>query len=63
MFFSQIPKKGLQVYLTDSYLEIDIGYGDYTCAAANRKHWKVLYDKSGTVDKAIHDSWNNKETA
>jgi len=63
IYFSQIPQKRLQVYLTDNYLEIDIGYGAYTGAAAIRKHWKVLFDKSGTVDKAMRASWEKKEAA
>lgn len=45
------------MYLTDNYLEIDIGYGAYTSAAAFRKNWKVLFDKSGTVDQAMRISW------
>ena len=36
IYFKQIPQKRLQVYLTDNYLEIDIGYGAYTSAAAIR---------------------------
>ena len=63
IYFRQIPQKRLQVYLTDNYLEIDIGYGAYTSAAAFRKHWKVLFDKSGTVDKAMRASWEKKEMA
>ena len=63
IYFKQIPPKRLQVYLVDNYLEIDIGYGTYTSAAAIRKHWKVLFDKSGTVDKAMQSSWEKKEMA
>ncbi len=61
IYFRQIPQKRLQVYLTDNYLEIDIGYGAYTGAAAIRKYWKVLFDKSGTVEKAMRASWEKKE--
>lgn len=61
IYFSQNPQGRLQVYLADNYLEIDIGYGAYTSAAAFKKHWKVLFDKSGTVDKAMHASWEKKE--
>jgi len=61
IYFRQIPQKRLQVYLADNYLEIDIGYGAYTSAAAIRKYWKVLFDKSGTVDKAMHSSWEKKD--
>lgn len=45
----------------DNYLEIDIGYGAYTSAATIRKNWKVLFDKSGTVDIAMRASWEKKE--
>ncbi|HOB19769.1 MAG TPA: hypothetical protein PK830_05775 [Candidatus Atribacteria bacterium] len=61
IYYKQIPQKRLQVFLTDNYLEIDIGYGAYTGAAAFRKHWKVLFDKSGTVDKAMRSSWEQTE--
>jgi len=60
LYFKQIPQARLQVYLVDNYLEIDIGYGAYTSAAAIRKYWKVLFDKSGTVEKAMHSSWVKK---
>jgi len=57
LYFKQAPERRLQVYLCDNYLEIDIGYGAYTRAAAFRPHWKVLFDKSGTVHDAMQRSW------
>ncbi|NLM56895.1 MAG: hypothetical protein GX192_05555 [Clostridiales bacterium] len=60
IYFKQSPQKRLQVYLSDNYLEIDIGYGAYTSAAATKKHWKVLFDKSETVEKAMRTSWEGK---
>ena len=60
IYFKQSPQKRLQVYLSDNYLEIDIGYGAYTSAAATKKHWKVLFDKSETVEKAMRASWEGK---
>ncbi|HOB09910.1 MAG TPA: hypothetical protein PLW17_10485 [Limnochordia bacterium] len=63
IYFKQIPQRRLQVYLTDNYLEIDIGYGAYTGAAASQKHWKVLFDKSGTVEQAMRESWEKREMA
>jgi|GEM_PF-6640966 len=63
IYFKQMPQRRLQVFLTDNYLEIDIGYGAYTSAAAFRKDWKVLFDKSGTVDKAMRTSWEKHEMA
>lgn len=61
IYFKQMPQRRLQVYLADNYLEIDIGYGAYTNAAATRKNWKVLFDKSGTVDEAMRTSWEKNE--
>jgi|GEM_PF-410568 len=60
IYFKQSPQKRLQVYLSDNYHEIDIGYGAYTSAAATKKHWKVLFDKSETVEKAMRASWEGK---
>lgn len=49
IYFKQIPQRRLQVYLTDNYLEIDIGYGAYTaqlpprsigrCSSISRERW------------------------
>lgn len=50
-------QRHLQVYLTREFLEIDIGFGPYQYAAAFKKDWKVLFDKSGTVDYAMRISW------
>jgi len=62
IYFKQIPQRRLQVYLSDNYLEIDIGYGAYTSAAATRKNWKVLFDKTGTIDEIMHSSWGKYES-
>ena len=62
IYFKQMPQRRLQVYLTESYLEIDIGYGPYTSAAAAQQHWKVVFDKSGTVDQAMREFWEKRET-
>ena len=61
IFFQQMPQRRLQVYLCDNYLEIDIGYGAYTDAAATKKSWKVLFDKSGTVDEKMRNSWEENK--
>lgn len=62
IYFKQALQRRLQVYLCDNYLEIDIGYGAYTSAAAIRKDWKVLFDKSGTVDDMMKKSWEKRES-
>jgi len=61
IYFKQMPYRKLQVYLCDNYLEIDIGYGAYTYAAATKKNWKVLYDKTGIIDEAMRGSWKKYE--
>ena len=59
IYFKQMPQR--QVYMSENYLEIDIGYGAYTSAAASRKNWKVLFDKTGTVDEKMRNSWEKHE--
>jgi hypothetical protein len=61
IYFKQMPQRCLQVYLSDNYLEIDIGYGAYTSAAAFKKNWKVLFDKTGTIDGIMRNSWEKYE--
>ena len=61
IYFQQMPQRRLQVYLSDNYLEIDIGYGAYTDAAAFKKNWKVLFDKTGTIDEKMCNSWEENK--
>lgn len=61
IYFKQVLQSRLQVYMCDSFLEIDIGYGPYTWAAAFRKDWRVLFDKSGTVEEKMLESWKRHE--
>lgn len=49
-FFTQDENRHLQVFLLTNLLEIDIGYGGYEHAAASKPAFKVLYDRSGTVE-------------
>ena len=62
IYQKQALERRLQVYVSDHYLEIDIGYGAYTSAAAIRKDWKVLFDKSATVDEMMKKSWEKRES-
>ena len=57
IYFKQAAQRRMQVYLTDHYLEIDIGYGDHAQAMAFRPHWQVLFDRSGTVEEKMRSSW------
>lgn len=53
LYFKQVEASHLQVYLLSGLLEIDIGYGGYENAAARKPAFKVLYDRSGIVEKKM----------
>ena len=54
--FRQDEARHLQVYVLANLLEIDIGYGGYQHAAAIKPGFKVIYDKSGTVEDKMNQS-------
>ena len=53
LFFRQDEPRHLQCYVLSNLLEIDIGYGGYENAAARKPAFKVLYDRSGTVEEKM----------
>ena len=53
LFFKQDEPRHLQCYVLSNLLEIDIGYGGYENAAAWKPAFKVLYDRSGTVEEKM----------
>ena len=53
LFFTQSEPRHLQNYVLSNLLEIDIGYGGYENAAAWKPTFKVLYDRSGTVEEKM----------
>ena len=53
LFFTQSEPRPLQNYVLSNLLEIDIGYGGYENAAAWKPAFKVLYDRSGTVEEKM----------
>ena len=53
LFFTQSEPRHLQNYVLSNLLEIDIGYGGYENAAAWKPAFKVLYDRSGTVEEKM----------
>ena len=53
VFFAQDESRHLQNYILTNLLEIDLGYGGYEHAAAWKPAFKVLYDKSGTVEEKM----------
>jgi len=61
--FDQILQRNLQVCILNNFLEMDIGYVSIDSVTARRGRWKVLFDKSETVDYAMKKSWesNSKE--
>ncbi|MDT8717668.1 hypothetical protein IAI10_13430 [Clostridium sp. 19966] len=50
-------KRGLQVYMLDNYLEVDIGYMTFEKISAVRERWLVVYDTSNKVDDIMKQSW------
>ena len=59
LFFQQMNMRKLQVYLLDNYLEIDIGYSVLSEAAASKERFKVIFDKTDTVEILMKESWQN----
>jgi len=55
--FQQMLHRGLQVYILDNYLEIDIGYVTIDRVYARRGRWNVLFDRVGTVNNDMEKSW------
>jgi len=53
LFFKQDEPRHLQSYVLSDLLEIDIGYGGYENAAARKPAFKVLFDRSGTVEEKM----------
>jgi predicted nucleotidyltransferase len=53
------PARKLIICLYDNWLEINFGIVKKQDLIALKKHWKVLFDKSNTIDKQLHSSWNN----
>jgi len=59
--FVQMLQRGLQVYLLDNFLELDVGYMPINNVTARRKRWKVVFDKAGTVDNDMKASWEKAQ--
>lgn len=54
--------RSLQVILLDNYLELDIGYYTLNSLCARRGEYKVVYDKTNSVNSIMEQSWNiNKD--
>ena len=53
LFRTRDESRHLQNFILSNLLEIDIGYGSYEHAAAWKPAFRVLYDRSGTVEEKI----------
>ena len=53
VFFTQDESRHLQNFILSDLLEIDIGYGGYEHAAAWKPAFRVLFDRSGTVEEKM----------
>ena len=52
----QIDERKLQVYLLQNYLETDIGYSSINQANSDRENFKIMFDKTGTVNQLLNES-------
>lgn len=53
----EMQKLGLQVYILDNFLEIDIGYIIFEKISALRERWLVVYDTTDKVDSIMKQTW------
>lgn len=60
VYLNQIGRN-LQVILLDNYLELDIGYYSIDTLCARRKEYKVIYDKTNSVDAIMERSWEENK--
>ena len=55
------PESLLHGFLTDEFLEINIGFQNQSNISAKRKHWKIAFDKTGELKEIMHSSWKKTE--
>ncbi len=53
----ELQKRGLQVYILDNYLEVDIGYVTFENVSALRERWLVVYDITDKIDRIMKQTW------
>jgi len=56
LFFTQMDKRGLQIYLLNNYLEIDIGFQSLNNAEAKNECYKIIFDKNNTVAPVMRET-------
>lgn len=57
----EMQKRGLQVYILDNYLEIDIGYVTFQKVSAVRERWLVVYDTTNKIDSIMKQTWETNK--
>jgi len=62
LFFKQMNARGLQIYLLQNYLEIDIGYAAINEAEADNERFKVMFDKNN-VTRLMNESCQKNSEA
>jgi len=55
-------KRHIQVFFTDEMLELDVGYQRQAEAQVTKPAWKVMKDKTDTLESVLAQQWNKKIT-
>ena len=53
-------ERKLQLFILDNYLEIDVGYYYFNDIIAQRKNYKILFDKTSKVKQIMDESLEEK---
>jgi hypothetical protein len=54
------PNNFLHIFLLDGFLELDMGVLSFSNLAAKRARWRVAFDRSGTIDQIMRESWERR---
>lgn len=54
------PSNLLHIFLLDGFLELDMGILSFSNLAARRARWRVAFDRSGTIDQIMRESWDQR---
>lgn len=53
----EMQNRGLQVFIINNYLEVDIGYVPFENVSAVRDKWLVVYDKTDKIESIMKQTW------
>jgi predicted nucleotidyltransferase len=56
------PEILLLGFLTEDFLEMNIGFQNTENIFARRKHWKIAFDKIGTLQQLMEDTWKKEQS-